>query len=176
MGPINVPFDGENDRADEQFSRENSTGSPIISKHGYRSATDAQVFPGCCNRSLLLISRSSIFLYVSSCKLRLEEDNTSLNMETSSKLCFFFLKLVFRCLPWGISSISHGISQLSDPWHFPSKWCVKSPENSVISRPSILRHHASAPDREISGSTPKKTLPFFLLLGFSQPRVIHSYP
>lgn len=112
MGPINVPFDGENDRADEQFSRENSTGSPIISKHGYRSATDAQVFPGCCNRSLLLISRSSIFLYVSSCKLRLEEDNTSLNMETSSKLCFFFFETGFQVSTLG--------NLLYLPWHFPT--------------------------------------------------------
>ena len=124
MGPINVPFDGENDRADEPFSRENSTGSPIISKHGYRSATDAQVFPGCCNRSLLLISRSSIFLYVSSCKVRLEEDNTSLNMETSSKLCFFFGNWFSGVYPWGISSISHGpwlgcISQLFRTHGFP---------------------------------------------------------
>ena len=106
-----MPSDGENDRADEPFSRENSTGSPIISKHGYRSATDAQVFPGCCNRSLLLISRSSIFLYVSSCKVRLEEDNTSLNMETSSKLCFFFLETGFQVSTHGespLSPMAHG--------------------------------------------------------------------
>ena len=174
-----MPSDGQNDRADEPFSRENSTGSPIISKHGYRSATDAQVFPGCCNRSLLLISRSSIFLYVSSCKVRLEEDNTSLNMETSSKLCFFFWKLVFRCLPmgnllylpWPMAGLY--FPTFSDPWLPPSKWCVFPPENAVImTRPSILRHHASAPDREISGSTQKKTLPFFWLLGFSHS----SYP
>jgi hypothetical protein len=57
---------------------------------------------------------------------------------------------------------------------------VKSPENSVISRPSILRHHASAPDREISGSTPKKNASVFFCCWDSASLelsiVIHSYP
>ena len=117
-----MPSDGENDRADEPFSRENSTGSPIISKHGYRSATDAQVFPGCCSRSLLLISSSSIFLYVSSCKLRWEEDNTSLNMETKQSCAIFrrktILQVVFFFKKTGFQVSTMG-NLLYLPWHFP---------------------------------------------------------
>lgn len=95
---------------------------------------------------------------------------------------FFFWKLVFRCLPmgnllylpWPMAGLY--FPTFSDPWLPPSKWCVFPPENAVImTRPSILRHHASAPDREISGSTQKKRFRFFGCWD-SAIRVIHSYP